>query len=188
MSGTPEVKSPVRSRLLVFLPAILFSVVAVIALMQLLSGRDIAAVPSALIGKPVPLAELGTLPDMPAYNPEMPGKVTIVNVWASWCAPCREENATLLELTKDQRFEVAGINYKDQPENALAFLKTLGNPFDKIGTDEKGRAAIDWGVYGVPETFIVSRDGLIAYKHVGPLKPEDMAGAFGQALKEAIAK
>jgi cytochrome c biogenesis protein CcmG, thiol:disulfide interchange protein DsbE len=181
-----------RSKLLVFLPAVLFGAVAIIALMQLFSGRDITVVPSALIGKAAPLSDLGTLSGQPAYNPELPGqgvdKPTVVNVWASWCAPCREENALLLELTKDERITVAGINYKDRPENAAAFLSKLGNPFDKIGTDEKGRAAIDWGVYGVPETFIVGRDGLIKYKHVGPLTQNDMSGAFGKALEAAIAK
>jgi cytochrome c biogenesis protein CcmG, thiol:disulfide interchange protein DsbE len=187
MSATPEIKSPVRSKLLVFLPAILFGVVAVIALMQLMSGRDIAAVPSALIGKPAPTVALGTLRELPSFALSA-DRPTIVNVWASWCAPCREENAVLLQLTKDERFNVAGINYKDRAENALAFLKTLGNPFDQIGTDEKGRAAIDWGVYGVPETFIVGRNGLITYKHVGPLTAQDMTGAFGQALEAAIAK
>lgn len=179
-----------NARFLVLLPALVFGAVALIALMQLLSGRAINAVPSALIGKPVPLAELGTLEGFAAYNPEMPGlgenKPSIVNVWASWCAPCREENEFLLALTKDERFVLAGINYKDRPENAKAFLAALGNPFDKIGTDIKGRAAVDWGVYGVPETFIISRDGKILFKHVGPLTDTDLTGAFGKALEAAI--
>jgi cytochrome c biogenesis protein CcmG, thiol:disulfide interchange protein DsbE len=176
-----------RSRLLALLPAIVFGGVAVIALMQLMSGRDIAEVPSALIGKPAPLTQLGILEGQPPFVLSK-DKPTIVNVWASWCAPCREENVVLLELTKDPRFDIAGINYKDRPENAAAFLKQLGNPFDKIGVDEKGRAAIDWGVYGVPETFIVGRDGLIKHKHVGPLSAADLTGAFGIALETAISK
>jgi cytochrome c biogenesis protein CcmG, thiol:disulfide interchange protein DsbE len=179
--------SETRSKLLVVLPAIIFGAVAVIALMQLMSGRDIAALPSALIGKPAPTQTLGALSNLPPFvlSSEKP---TIVNVWASWCAPCREENVVLLELTKDVRFDIAGINYKDRPENAVAFLTQLGNPFDSIGTDDKGRAAIDWGVYGVPETFIVGRDGLIKYKHVGPLTATDLTGAFGKSLEAAIGK
>ena len=176
-----------RSRLLVLLPAIVFGVVAIIALMQLMSGRDIAAVPSALIGKPAPTQTLGALNNLPPFLLSK-DKPTIVNVWASWCAPCRQENGVLLELSKDTRFDIAGINYKDRPENAVAFLEQLGNPFDSIGVDDKGRAAIDWGVYGVPETFIVGRDGLIKHKHVGPLSAADLTGAFGKALEAAIAK
>ena len=178
-----------RSRLLVFLPAVIFVAIAAIALMQLMSGRDIAVVPSALIGKPAPIQTLGRLGDLPplilsAGNPSL--KPSIINVWASWCAPCREENGLLLELSKDERFMLGGINYKDTPANALAFLDKLGNPFDQIGTDEKGRAAIDWGVYGVPETFIVGRDGTIQYKHVGPLTPADLTGKFGAALEKVL--
>ncbi len=169
------------------LPAIIFGAVAMIALMQLLSGRNIADVPSALIGKPAPAETLGVLTGFPPFVLSK-DKPTIVNVWASWCAPCREENGLLLELTKDARFDIAGINYKDRPENAVAFLTEFGNPFDTIGTDDKGRAAIDWGVYGVPETFIIGRDGLIKYKHVGPLAAADLTGAFGKALEAAIAK
>jgi cytochrome c biogenesis protein CcmG, thiol:disulfide interchange protein DsbE len=176
-----------RSTVLVLLPAITFGAVAVIALMQLLSGRDQAAVPSALIGEPAPVHTLGTLAGMPPFVLST-DKPTIVNVWASWCAPCREENGVLLELSKDARFAISGLNYKDKPENASDFLNTLGNPFDSIGTDEKGRAAIDWGVYGVPETFIVGRDGLIKHKHVGPLTAADLTGAFGEALDAAISK
>jgi cytochrome c biogenesis protein CcmG, thiol:disulfide interchange protein DsbE len=187
MSTAPQERQSARSKLLVFLPALLFGVIAVIALMQLLSGRDSAAVPSALIGKPAPAQALGSLDDLPPFALAT-DKPAIVNVWASWCAPCRQENTLLLELTKDERFVIAGINYKDQPQNAMAFLSTLGNPFDQIGTDEKGRAAIDWGVYGVPETFIVGRDGLITYKHVGPLTASDLTGAFGKALEAAISK
>lgn len=187
MSELPNPPLVSSRKLLVFLPLVLFGLIAVVSLMQLMSGRDLAAVPSALIGKPAPVMELGTLQDLPAFVIAK-DKATIVNVWASWCAPCREENALLLELSKDDRFEVAGINYKDTAENAKAFLAALGNPFDSIGTDLKGRAAIEWGVYGVPETFIVRHDGTIAYKHVGPLSPEDMNGAFGKALEAALTK
>jgi cytochrome c biogenesis protein CcmG, thiol:disulfide interchange protein DsbE len=175
-----------RGKLGVYVPLMLFAVLAVFAFMRLISGADNAVVPSALIGKPVPVAPLGVLGDLPAFNPEVTGRVTVVNVWASWCAPCRQEHPLLVELGKDQRFDIAGINYKDQADNALGFLSELGNPYDRIGTDGNGRAAIEWGVYGVPETFIISHDGKIAYKHIGPLQPDDLTGAFGEALEAAV--
>ncbi|MGL4404246.1 MAG: DsbE family thiol:disulfide interchange protein [Notoacmeibacter sp.] len=184
---TKAPKASTRSRVLLFLPALVFGLIALVSIAQLVSGRDLAAVPSALIGKPAPIARLGTLQNLPAFELAK-DRPTIVNVWASWCAPCREENGLLLELGKDDRFHIAGINYKDKAQNALAFLADLGNPFDTIGTDENGRAAIDWGVYGVPETFIVGRDGAILYKHVGPLTAADLTGAFGKALKEAVSQ
>lgn len=181
-------EKPARRRALFLLPVALFGVLAAIFLAQLMSGRDNRTVPSALLGKPAPQAALGALGALPAYDPAGAGdgKPLIVNVWASWCAPCRQEHPLLLELTKDERFTLAGIIYKDAPEKALAFLDDLGNPYDRVGTDPKGRAAIEWGVYGVPETFIVARDGTIAYKHVGPLTPEALAGPFGAALEAAL--
>ena len=100
------------------------------------------------------------------------GKVALVNVWASWCVPCRQEHPILMELAKDDRFTLVGINYKDKPTNALRFLGELGNPFAAVGIDPKGKAAIDWGVYGVPETFLVGPDGTIVYKQVGPFTEE----------------
>ena len=168
-----EVETPPRRRrLLVFLPLAVFVLLAAIFLMQLFSGRDVSEIPSVLIGQPAPSTNLpplqGTsLPgvDSAAFR----GKVTLLNVWASWCVPCREEHPVLLELSKDARFTLQGINYKDKMENASAFLASLGNPFAAIGVDDNGRAGIDWGVYGVPETFVIGRDGKIAFKHVGPL-------------------
>ena len=97
------------------------------------------------------------------------GKVTVLNVWSSWCAPCREEHPILLGLARDGRFDLIGLDYKDPPDKALKFLADFGTPFSVIGIDPDGRAAIDWGVYGVPETFVVGKDGKIAFKHVGPL-------------------
>jgi cytochrome c biogenesis protein CcmG/thiol:disulfide interchange protein DsbE len=115
------------------------------------------------------------------------GQVTIVNVWASWCAPCRIEHPVLMELSRRSGFAIAGINYKDQQQNALRFLGELGNPFSAVGVDPRGKAAIDWGVYGVPETFIVSADGSIVHKHVGPLTPESLERTFLPALEAALA-
>ncbi len=169
-SPVPEVQ---RRSILALLPLILFAALAGVFLYQLMSGRDTQAVPSALIGKPVPFTNLppiealGSVPgiSMADFN----GKVTVLNVFASWCAPCRDEHPVLMELAKDTRFQLIGINYKDRPENAAGFLAELGNPFAKIGADTSGRAGIEWGVYGVPETYVIGPDSVIRYKHVGPL-------------------
>jgi cytochrome c biogenesis protein CcmG, thiol:disulfide interchange protein DsbE len=177
-----------RGRAAFLVPLALFLALAGVFLAQLLSGRDNTTVPSALIGRPAPDAALAPLGGNPAFSmPALKGEVVIVNVWASWCAPCRDEHPLLIALSKDERFVLAGINYKDGAANAVGFLEELGNPFDVIGADESGRAAIDWGVYGVPETFIVGRNGLIAFKHVGPLNDASLAGPFGAALDAALA-
>ena len=185
---TPAAKKP--RRLLVLLPLAIFLGLAGLFLAQLLSGRDVAEIPSALIGQPAPETKLpplegATLPglDSAAFK----GKVTLVNVFASWCAPCREEHPVLLDLSQDKRFAIAGLNYKDNPENALRFLGELGNPYAVIGRDEAGRKAIDWGVYGVPETFLVGKDGKIAFKHVGPLSPEAVTTRLMPEIEKALA-
>jgi cytochrome c biogenesis protein CcmG/thiol:disulfide interchange protein DsbE len=184
----PE-KRPV-SKLFVFLPLAIFLALAGIFLMQLLSGRDISTVPSALLGEPAPETNLPPLEGMllPGLDStKFSGKVTLVNVWGSWCAPCREEHPVLMALAQDKRFEIAGLNYKDQPENARRFLGDLGNPFTAIGVDPVGRTAIDWGVYGVPETFLVGRDGKILFKHVGPLTVDATQRALLPEIEKALA-
>src|SRR5690606_17766901 len=119
--------------------------------------------------------------------PEMyKGSVTLVNVWGSWCVPCRQEHPQLMELARDSRIQLAGINYKDKPENALRFLNELGNPFDVIGVDESGRAVIDWGVYGVAETFVGSPDDVIRYKHVGPLTQKSILEQILPEIDKAL--
>jgi cytochrome c biogenesis protein CcmG/thiol:disulfide interchange protein DsbE len=115
------------------------------------------------------------------------GTVTLLNVWASWCVPCRDEAPLLVRLAADQRIRVAGINYKDQPENARRFLGRYGNPFVANGTDGNGRAAIEWGVYGVPETFVVGRDARISYKLIGPITPDNLEKALKPAIEKALA-
>ena len=115
-------------------------------------------------------------------NADLKGRITVVNVWASWCGPCRQEHPLLVELAEDPSIRLVGINQRDDPDNARRFLGALGNPFAAVGTDPKGRASIDWGVYGVPETFIVGPDGTIRHKHIGPLTPETMP-AFKARLK-----
>ena len=185
-----EAASPKPRRLVVLLPLALFLGLAALFLMQLLSGRDVAEIPSALIGQPAPQTKLPpleglSLPGIDSKN--FAGKVTLVNVWASWCAPCREEHPLLLALSEDKRFGIAGLNYKDEPENARRFLGSLGNPFSAVGVDGAGRAAIDWGVYGVPETFLVGKDGKILFKHVGPLTEQAIATALLPEIEKALA-
>ena len=177
-------------RWLVLLPLAVFLALAGVFLAQLLSGRDTSVVPSALIGASAPQTVLPPLDgvNLPGLDSAaFAGKVTLVNVWASWCAPCRQEHPLLMELAKDPRIVVAGLNYKDQPENARRFLGNLGNPYAAIGVDASGRTAIDWGVYGVPETFLVGRDGRILYKHVGPFTPASIRGDLMPAVEKALA-
>jgi cytochrome c biogenesis protein CcmG/thiol:disulfide interchange protein DsbE len=174
-------------RLIYLLPLGLFMALALIFLSRLQSGEDPEAIPSALIGKPAPEFVLPPLDgvNVPGFaRADLIGKVTVVNVFASWCVPCRQEHPVLTELAKDTRIRVVGIDYKDQPGNALAFLNDLGNPYAAIGVDQRGRAAIDWGVYGVPETFLVGPDGIIVTKVIGAVTVENVA----TVLKPAIAK
>lgn len=176
-------------RLAVFVPLALFLLLTGVFLMQLLSGRDISAVPSALIGQPAPPTSLPPLPEsgLPGFESAgLRGKVTLVNVFASWCAPCRQEHPLLMALSRDSRISIVGINYKDKPENARRFLGELGNPYGAIGVDG-GRAAINWGVYGVPETFLIGKDGKILDRYVGPLNPESLRGRVMPAVEKALA-
>ncbi len=175
---------------LALLPLAVFAALAAIFLLQLQRGGDKEAIPSALIGKPVPRTSLPPLESTGLKGFEsaaLKGQVTVVNVWASWCAPCREEHPVLMQLAADKRFSMAGVNYKDRPENAARFLGSLGNPFSIIGRDENGRASIDWGVYGVPETFLVGKDGTVLLKHVGPLTPQAVMKDLMPTLEKALA-
>jgi cytochrome c biogenesis protein CcmG/thiol:disulfide interchange protein DsbE len=189
VSNETEAPAP-RRRLFVLLPLLVFLGLAGLFLSQLLSGRDTSEIPSALIGLPAPQTNLPplegvNLPGLDSKN--FAGRVTLVNVFASWCAPCREEHPVLLGLSQDKRFTLAALNYKDQPENARRFLGDIGNPYQAIGVDPAGRAAIDWGVYGVPETFVVGKDGKIAYKHVGPLTPDSVRMLLLPQIEKALA-
>ncbi|MFG1399427.1 DsbE family thiol:disulfide interchange protein [Roseixanthobacter pseudopolyaromaticivorans] len=183
MSDTPpRPAAPAAKRrrpLLVLLPVVAFGLLAALFLVRLFAG-DPSQIPSALVGRPAPTLGLPPLPGLLKDGTPVPGldsadfkgRVTLVNVWASWCAPCREEHPLLMSLAKDQRLRVIGINYKDAPDNARRFLGQYGLPFAAVGVDPNGRVAIDWGVYGVPETFLVAPDGTIAHKFVGPLNEE----------------
>lgn len=185
-----EAAAPRRRLLLLLLPLLVFFGLAGLFLAQLMSGRDLSAVPSALIGQPAPPTVLPPVAgvDLPGLDSkDFAGKVTLLNVFASWCGPCREEHPVLMGLAQDRRYVLAALNYKDKPENARRFLGDLGNPFQAIGADEAGRTAIDWGVYGVPETFLIGKDGRIAYKHVGPLTPDAVRTLILPEVEKALA-
>src|SRR5262249_3486966 len=147
-----------------------------------LGSGDPSRLPSALIGKPAPSLSLAALDGLlrdgvpvPGFDlASLKGRVTLVNVWASWCVPCQAEHAQLMQLAADQRLQLVGINYKDTTDNARRFLGRYGNPFAVVGVDRDGRSAIEWGVYGVPESFLIGRDGRIAYKQVGPITEETL--------------
>jgi cytochrome c biogenesis protein CcmG/thiol:disulfide interchange protein DsbE len=190
--STPVTDAPPRGRRwLVALPLIGFAVVAALFLARLYGG-DPAKLPSALIGRPAPQTSLPALPGLVQDGAQVPGldpaafkgKVSVVNVWASWCVPCHDEAPLLTELGKDKRLQLVGINYKDSAENARRFLGRYGNPFSMVGVDGNGRGSIEWGVYGVPETFIVGREGTIVYKLVGPVTSAN----FDRVLKSEIEK
>lgn len=171
------------------LPLFIFALLAAIFLTQLQSGRSVTDIPSALIGTKAPALQLPELEgaNRPALTTDaIKGKLTLVNVFASWCVPCRQEHPVLLELSKDPRITVVGINYKDRNDNALRFLGELGNPYAAIGVDPNGKAAIDWGVYGIPETYLVSPDGIILYKKVGPFDPETLRTELMPVIDKAL--
>ena len=160
-------------RLLFFLPLLAFGVLSVYLGFGL--TRDPQKVPSALIDKPAPVFALPSVPglDRPGLASEtLKGHVSIVNVFASWCQPCRVEHPIFMRLAREGSVRVYGISYKDKAEDSRGWLAELGNPYAAIGWDFDGRVAIDWGVYGVPETFVVDRAGTIRFKHVGPITPE----------------
>ena len=177
------------------LPLVAFAALAAIFWFRLGTG-DPSKIPSALIGRPAPQTTLPPLQGLTAGGAPVPGldpavfkgKVSVVNVWASWCVPCHEEAPLLIELGKDKRLQLVGINYKDAPDNARRFLGRYGNPYRMVGVDGNGRVSIEWGVYGVPETFVVGRDGAIAYKMVGPVTPQNFESVLRVEIEKALAK
>ena len=193
--ATPTPPNKSRRLIIAFLPLALFGALVAVFLFQLMSGKDNSVIPSALIGKLAPTLALAPLEgairagqSVPALNTAaVKGKLTLVNVWASWCIPCRQEHPIILGLSQDPRINVVGINYKDRQDNALAFLGELGNPFRAIGVDPKGTAAIDWGVYGIPESYLVGPDGTILYKRVGPFDDLSLKEGLYPAMEKALA-
>src|SRR4051812_26370547 len=188
---TTSNETPRSSRWLMALPLVLFAALAAVFWFRLGNG-DPSRIPSALIGRPAPQTKLPPLEGLTGNGAPIPGldpaafkgKVSVVNVWASWCVPCHDEAPLLTELGRDKRLQIVGINYKDSADNARRFLGRYGNPFGVVGVDDNGRASIEWGVYGVPETFIVGREGTIVYKLVGPVTPAN----FDTGLKAEIDK
>jgi cytochrome c biogenesis protein CcmG/thiol:disulfide interchange protein DsbE len=183
-----------RRRLIVTIPLVAFLALAALFMYRLGTG-DPSRIPSALIGRPAPATSLPPLAGLERDGRPVPGldaadfkgEVTLLNVWASWCGPCRDEAPLLLALAADRRFRIAGINIKDQADDARRFLGRYGNPYVANGVDANGRASIEWGVYGVPETFVVGRDGLIAYKLIGPITPGNLEKALKPAIEKALA-
>ncbi len=188
---TSEAPTQRRSWLMA-LPLVAFMALAALFWFRLGDG-DPSRIPSALIGHPAPQTALPPLQGLLDNGAQVPGldptafkgKISVVNVWASWCVPCHDEAPLLVELAKDDRLHLIGINYKDAPDNARRFLGRYGNPFAAVGVDGNGRAAIEWGVYGVPETFIIGRDGRIAYKLVGPITPDNINGVLRSEIDKA---
>lgn len=166
----------------------LLALVGLIAVFALSIDRDPNLVRSVLIDKPAPAFTLPAVEglDSPGFDTAaLTGEVSVVNVFASWCIPCRDEHPVLVALKEQTGVRLFGINQKDAPENARAFLAALGNPYDAVGADGNGRVSIDWGVYGVPETFVVNAEGVITFKHVGPISPETLRTELVPAIERA---
>ena len=154
------------------IPLLLFIILVIFLAIGL--NRDPHEVPSPLINKPAPAFDIAQL-EQPNKNfspASMKGQVWILNVWASWCVACREEHPVLVELANSQIAPVIGLDYKDKREQALAMLATQGNPYTLSAFDANGRVGIDYGVYGVPETYIIDKAGIIRFKHIGPINPQ----------------
>jgi cytochrome c biogenesis protein CcmG/thiol:disulfide interchange protein DsbE len=196
--GTPPADAAPRRRRnwLYLAPLAFFAALSVLFLFRLFAG-DASRVPSALIGRQAPMLTLPPLEGLRIAGAPAPGvapgdlrngAVTVLNVFASWCAPCRVEHPFLVEMAgaaavREGRIRIVGLNYKDEPDNARRFLGALGNPYSAVGVDRSGRSAIEWGVYGVPETFLVGPDGTVLTKHIGPLD----AGSARRLMEQALA-
>jgi cytochrome c biogenesis protein CcmG/thiol:disulfide interchange protein DsbE len=191
-SATASNGSSARPRTLMW-PLAIFTVLAIVFAFALRTG-DPSKLPSALIGKTAPAIELAGLEGLTdagrpiggfAGSDLAKGRVSVVNFWASWCVPCVQEHPVLLALKARTGVHVYGVNYKDQAAAARRFLGRYGNPYSAVGVDGNGRAAIEWGVYGMPETFIVDGEGRIVHKHVGPITPETLEARIIPAIRAA---
>jgi cytochrome c biogenesis protein CcmG/thiol:disulfide interchange protein DsbE len=172
-------------RLIYLLPVVAFAALAAYFYVSL--SRDPTALPSAMIDQPTPTFTLAGLRDQPGLaTSELTGRVVLINFFASWCVPCRAEHPLLMNIPRELGVALYGIDYKDKPEDAARFLAELGNPYGRIGADRDGRVGIDFGVYGVPETYVIDKAGRIRWRHAGPLTPADVAKEIAplvQALK-----
>jgi cytochrome c biogenesis protein CcmG/thiol:disulfide interchange protein DsbE len=172
LQNTTDAPAPQRFRLLFLLP--LAGFLGLVAAFAMGLGRDPSIVPSPLIGKPVPVFSLPPVKgrNLGLSSSDLQGEVSLVNVFASWCVACREEHPVFMQLAERKTVPVHGLNYKDKPDDAARWLDTMGDPYTRTGADIDGRVAIHWGVYGVPETFVIDRQGRIAYKQIGAVTPE----------------
>ena len=160
-------------------PIVVVPVAALLAMLGLLIfglTNDPRAIPSPFIDKPAPAFSLRTLhdPEKTMSEVDLKGEVSLVNVWASWCVACRHEHDLLVDLARQGKVRIIGLNYKDEEADAKLWLQRLGDPYEVTLVDRDGRAGIDWGVYGVPETFVVDRDGVVRHKQIGPLTPDNL--------------
>jgi len=193
MNDTVTGKPSRRRSWFVVVPLLIFIGLAALFSFRLGSG-DPSRIPSALIGRPAPQTPLPPLAGLlhkgtavPGLNPaDLKNAVSVVNVWASWCVPCHDEAPLLLKLADDKRIRLIGINYKDNSDDARRFLGRYGNPFNAVGVDANGRGAIEWGVYGVPETFVVGRDGAIVYKLIGPITADNIDTVLRPQIDKAL--
>ena len=162
---------PSARRAVLLVPLLLFAAIGIFLAAGL--SLDPRQVPSPLIGKPVPDFSLPPVRgrSLGLASADLKGEVSLVNVFASWCVACREEHALLMQIKRDGFVPLHGLNYKDQPADASRWLDAMGDPYTRTGVDLDGRVAIDWGVYGVPETFVIDREGRIAFKQIGPITP-----------------
>ena len=184
-SAVSETRDRRRRMAMALLPVVVFAGLAVLFVIGL-GQEDPSRVPSVLIGKPAPEFDLPPLEGLTRRGAEVPGfatsdlqgQVTLVNIWASWCGPCRDEHPHLMTLSEVENVRLVGINYKDEPANARRFLGALGMPYEAVGVDADGRVFVDWGAYGVPETFIVDRRGIIRHKYIGPITAKALEGTI----------
>jgi cytochrome c biogenesis protein CcmG/thiol:disulfide interchange protein DsbE len=169
-AGPDNQSRPKRARYVI--PVAIFAALAIIFAWGL--TRDPKEIPSTLIGKAVPQFNLPAVKGRTAglANTDLRGEVSLVNVFASWCPQCREEHPLIMQMKSQNVVTIHGLNYKDRPDDAAKWLDELGDPYTRTGADLNGRVGIDWGVYGVPETFVISKDARVAYKHIGPLTPK----------------
>ena len=167
-----------RRRLVLALPALGFAGLAGMLAVGL--NRDPSKLPSTLIGQKAPAFDLPPVKGrtLGLASANLLGEVSLVNVFASWCVACRAEHPIFMRLAQDKTVPIHGINYKDAPDDAAHWLDTMGDPYTRTGADIDGRVAINWGVYGVPETFVVGADGVIAYKHIGAVTPEALSSTI----------
>ena len=181
----PMSKGRRKLRLRHFVPVVAFGVLVLTFGWAL--NRNPREIPSALIGKPVPHFSLAPVKGraLGLSSADLIGNVSLVNVFASWCVACREEHPLLMQL-KSAGLVVHGLDYKDNPDDAAKWLDTFGDPYTRTGADRNGRVAIDWGVYGVPETFVITKDGRIAHKHIGPLTAEGLESTILPLMRRLV--